>query len=213
MTLDQWIPTVEGKVLDFDGIPADAGQCIQLVSYYVKDVLNVPVFYANAIDWWEQFDSSPLVSNFTKHPIIEGPPKKGDIVVWGRAVGSIYGHIDICIEDGVNGIFLGFDSNWAKDMTAHKVKHTNYLQYILGYLRFKGDNMPTLTTAGNLEDLCLMATGRSSVGDPNLKNLLGQDLEETIRYFLKLPEHLALLDRAAANNYVPVSETLYRKKG
>lgn len=76
-------------------------------------------------------------------------------------------------------------------------------------------NMPTLTTAGNLEDLTLMATGRSSSGDPNLKNLIGQDLEETIRYFLKLPEHLALLDRAAASGdaeFEPLNQQLYIKK-
>lgn len=138
MTLDTWIPTVEGKTLDFDGLAQDAGQCVQLASFYLKDVLGIPVFYANAIDWWLKFDGSPLVPNFDK---ANGPPKKGDLVIFGAGVGSVFGHIDICIQDGNPGGFLGFDSNWGGNKTAHKVQHN--LQYILGNLRPKGGDMPT----------------------------------------------------------------------
>lgn len=138
MTLDTWIPTVEGKTLDFDGLAQDAGQCVQLVSFYLKDVLGAPVFYTNAIDWWLKFDGSPLVPNFDK---ANGPPKKGDLVIFGAGVGSVFGHIDICIQDGNPGGFLGFDSNWGGNKTAHKVQHN--LQYILGNLRPKGGDMPT----------------------------------------------------------------------
>lgn len=139
MTLDAWIASVTGQALLFDGIEADRAQCVQLVSFYLKDVLNVPVFFANAIDWFQKFDSSPLTPNFTKHAISDGYPKKGDIVIWGAGVGSQFGHIDVCISDGNPGGFLGFDSNWSGNKTAHQVQHD--YRFVLGYLRFKGEEM------------------------------------------------------------------------
>lgn len=135
MTLDQWIPAVKGQSLNFDGVPADTGQCVQLVAIYCRDVLKVPVLYGNAIDWFNKYSGSTLEPNFDRHYIQESYPQKGDIVIWGTGVGSPYGHIDVCISDGNAGGFLGFDQNWAGDKTAHQVQHTN--QFVLGFLKFK----------------------------------------------------------------------------
>jgi CHAP domain len=161
LTLAQFIATENGQALDYDGIPADTGQCVQLVAYYCQNVLGVTPPALNAVDWWNDYGSEPsLVNNFDR--IAYSPsnlPKKGDIVVFGasNAINSpLYGHIDIAIADGTASGYIGFDSNWGGDYNAqgypvaHQVAHS-YMD-VLGYLRPKGDNTSMNPTAQQAHD-------------------------------------------------------------
>lgn len=131
----------QGQTLSYDGIPANAGQCVQWAEYVLTDTqygYGVYAFYGNAIDWWNNYGGSLLA--FDK--IIDGSIRKGDIVVFNQNVGSVYGHIDMALGDGTVDQFLGADSNWGGNKTVHQVNHVGR-QYVIGSLRLKGGNMAT----------------------------------------------------------------------
>lgn len=136
MTLDAFYEEWKGNSnISFDGIPANANQCVQLVEYYLVQVCGLQPFWGNAIDWWDKFGGS-LAGHFTKVPYgtTTQYPKRGDLVVWsGSLPNSLgFGHIDICVQDGTPSGFVGFDSNWGGKY-AHLVQH-NY-EYVIGFLR------------------------------------------------------------------------------
>jgi hypothetical protein len=159
MTLTQFVATENSQALDYDKIPADTGQCVQLVAYYCVDVLGITPPMLNAVDWWNDYGSTQvLADNFTRIPYTSGVyPQPGDIVVFGasNSINSpLYGHIDICIAVGGPSGYTGFDSNWGGDYNAqgypvaHQVQH-NYTD-VLGYLRYNGGTMqPSQPTGMN----------------------------------------------------------------
>lgn len=127
-----------GQSLSYDGIPANRGQCVQPIEFILTDRqvgYGLAPFWGNAIDWWNSF-SGVLAANFDRIPISQDKPKAGDFVVYNSGVGSIYGHIDFCIQDGNASGFVAYDSNWGKDLTFHRVQH-NY-NAVIGSLRRKG---------------------------------------------------------------------------
>lgn len=129
-----------GKVLSYDGIPANAGQCVQWAEYVLTDGqygYGLQPFYGNAIDWWNNF-GGVLAKNFDK--VSDGSIKKGDFVIFNQLVGSVYGHIDMAMADGSYNQFTGADSNWGGNKTVHMVNHVG-AQYIIGTLRLKGATM------------------------------------------------------------------------
>ncbi len=132
------IAKYQGQSLSYDGIEANRGQCVQWVEYVLTDNqvgYGLAPFWGNAIDWWNGF-SGVLAANFDRIPYPNnGYPKAGDIVIWGAGVGSVYGHIDLCVADGDASGFQGYDSNW-NGKTVHAVAH-NY-NAVIGYLRPKG---------------------------------------------------------------------------
>ena len=136
ISLDQCYQNNAGRILDVDGIPADAGQCVQWADVALNQVYGLPYHIGNAIDWWN--NPGELLDNFDK--ISNGTVLKGDFVVFNEQVGSIFGHIDIAMQNGTFNNFLGADSNWGGNLTVHTVTHTNP-NYILGCLRYKGGNM------------------------------------------------------------------------
>jgi len=155
MNLAQFIATYTNQATDVDGVAADIGQCVQLVSLYCQKVLNVPYPNANAKDWW---NNPVCLANFDQ--VAAGQPMlPGDIVVWGASnlINSpLYGHIDICVSADANG-FTGFDSNWGGvnnaqgQPVAHEVRHI--LTDVLGYLRIK--EKPAMNTDGVVnDDIC-----------------------------------------------------------
>lgn len=147
MTLAAFVATENSQALDYDGIPADTGQCVQPVSYYCVNVLDITPPLLNAVDWWYKFATTPvLIGNFDQIPYnANSLPLAGDIVVFGPSASinsPIYGHIDICIQNGTAAGYIGFDSNWGGDYNsqgypvAHQVAHT--YNDVLGFLRFNG---------------------------------------------------------------------------
>lgn len=100
------------------------GQCVQLVCFYVEQVLKSPVVWADAHEWWD----SP---NYQRVGVSELQP--GDLVVWQSTLPGTYGsgHIGIFYYK-VPGGFVSFDSNWGGKF-AHLVTHD--FSYVLGGLR------------------------------------------------------------------------------
>jgi len=78
-----------GKHLDVDGVYGP--QCVDIIKAYFQEVLDVPVFQGNAIDYWT---NPPL--GFEK--ISKGlfnRPNPGDIIIWDTDYNQ-YGHIAVC---------------------------------------------------------------------------------------------------------------------
>src|SRR5664279_3768354 len=126
--LDQFTTDYNGKTnVSFDGIPANAGQCVQSVAFYVRDYLHLPVFYADAARWFTDFESSPLVGNFQK--MANDPndanqvPQPGDIIIWNGNLPNSggAGHISVFVS-AFSGGFISFDSNWGGKY-CHFVSH------------------------------------------------------------------------------------------
>lgn len=109
---------------------------MQAADYALNEVYGQPYVWANAIDCWRSFSSFPqLVNNFNQ--VSDGSVKKGDFVIFNEKVGSVYGHIDLAMQDGSTASYQGADSNWGGNKTLHLVQHTN-ASYIIGSLRPKG---------------------------------------------------------------------------
>lgn len=137
MTLDAEFAQYQGQsVLVPGAAEAERGQCVQWADYVLYDVYGLPYVWANAIDFWQKFGSiSQLNTHFDQ--ITDGSIKKGDFVIFNEKVGSIYGHIDVAMQDGTTDNFTGADSNWTGNKTVHLVNHVGR-QYVLGSLRLKG---------------------------------------------------------------------------
>lgn len=159
MTLDEEFTKYQGQGVLVPGEPEDErGQCVQWVDFVLHDVYGLPYHYGNAIDWWN--NPGELLTNFDK--VTDGSVKKGDFVVFNTQVGSVYGHIDVAMQDGTTANFQGADSNWGGNLTVHLVQHSNQ-SYVLGSLRKKGTPVDDL---GKLADLRLAAINqiRTAVG-------------------------------------------------
>lgn len=136
MTLDQFIANQSGKSLLYSPSPAREhlrGQCVQLVCFYVTQVVGKPVMWRDAAEWWysnlypEHYERIPNTSSAV--------PRKGDIIIWDRSLANSggAGHIAICVEPRPGtGTFVSFDSNWG-GKTAKLVTH-NYNK-VVGWLR------------------------------------------------------------------------------
>lgn len=139
------------KNVSFDGIPANAGQCVQSVAFYVRDYLHLPVFYADAARWFTDFERSPLVNSFQKIPNNPNDPNQlpepGDIIVWGGNLPNSggAGHIAVFLS-AFSGGFISFDSNWAGKY-CHQVSHN--WSYVLGWLHPNNNQGGTGVIIGN----------------------------------------------------------------
>lgn len=142
-TLDEEFAQYQSQSLLVLGAdPSLRGQCFMVFDFVLHDVYGLPYFYApGAIDIWET--PGVLANSFDLIPYDPAMHiQKGDIVVYGTGVGSQFGHVDIAFQDGTGSNYVGIDSNWGGNLTLHQVNHNDkYNQFILGVLRFKGENM------------------------------------------------------------------------
>src|SRR5437868_3199712 len=127
MTLDQCFQLNQGKSLLIPGGGSgNEGQCVQWADTVLHDVYGFDYHWGNAIDWWNS--PGELLDHFYK--VTDGSIKKGDFVIFNTNVGSVYGHIDVAMQDGTTANFQGADSNWGGNKTVHLVQHTN-LSFVL----------------------------------------------------------------------------------
>jgi hypothetical protein len=137
MSFDDFIDKWDLKGVDFDGIYPN--QCMDLMHQYVYEVLGLtdktilaaPAAYQvfTNFSWGQYFDK--IVNSPT------GVPQKGDIVLFGTAIGA-YGHVCIFIEGDANQ-FTSFDANWPTGSLCHKQSH-NY-NGVLGWLHPKASSV------------------------------------------------------------------------
>lgn len=173
-TIDEVFNKYKGQALLVPGAdPSDSGQCVQAADYFLHEAYGLPYVWLNAIDWWRSPDIN-LKANFDFIPYSPSMPiKQGDFIIYGSGVGSPYGHISTAYQNGVGSNYVGADSNWGHNLTLHTVNHNDaYNQYILGVLRYKGNQggeMPITST--QIDKLIKMSLRRQ----PTAEELGNQD--------------------------------------
>lgn len=134
--LDQFVNKYNGQSVLY--APSKAreylrGQCVQLVCFYVTEVLGTPVVWRDAADWWHSNLFPEIYQRVGLHDM-----RRGDIVIWDASLpnsgGS--GHIGILLSDNSAGAtFVSFDSNWGGKY-ARAVSHNK--SWVIGGLRKRG---------------------------------------------------------------------------
>lgn len=122
--------------ISFDGVPANAGQCVQLVASVCRDN-GLPVIWADAAYWFINFNQPGAYDKIANNPSDPNQlPQKGDVMVWNTNLPNSggAGHIAIVVSTHPGG-FVSFDSNWGGKY-AHLVTHN--WSYVLGWLHPKG---------------------------------------------------------------------------
>jgi CHAP domain len=124
LILDQFIAAHTGQRLDFDG--KFGAQCVDLVDYYARDVLGIPIVWANAIDWWgKDATFEGWTRNVWGNP--SSRPSRGSIIVWGanaRAGTGVFGHIAVGVDPGNGLSFTSFDQNYPTGSACHLQRHS-----------------------------------------------------------------------------------------
>lgn len=136
MTFDEYFGTRVGKGIDFDG---NYGvQCFDLANDFSVKVVGGKQFlglYAYQI--YTDFATQPGHELYERIPNTpDFVPKKGDIMVWSKALNGRAGHVAICTGEGDTSHFYSYDQNWTgRNDPVTKIKH-NY-NCVLGVLRPK----------------------------------------------------------------------------
>lgn len=209
MTLQECFNANKGKALLIPGGGAgNEGQCVQWADTVLHDVYQLPYHYGNAIDWWR--DPKELLDHFDK--VVDGTVKQGDFVIFNEWVGSVYGHIDVAMEDGTTDSFLGADSNWDGNKTVHLVQHIGR-KYVQGILRMKGADMFEGRSAA---DWAAQAKDAEQYKQGVVKSVSwkkGMDQNPVnITTVIDSLEQFKADTLAHPAGYTPVSEQLYRKE-
>jgi hypothetical protein len=180
-SLDEEFNQYQGQSVLVPGQPEYLrGECFMWFDFVLHDVYQLPYFYAEgAIDIW----NSPgwLLNHFDK--ITDGSIKKGDIVIFNQSVGSIYGHVDVAMQDGTVDSFQGSDQNWSGNKTVHLVNHTGR-QYVLGSLRLKGSDMSDIADLDFVRTVCVGFTDLQPETNQNFMNNVGLSKSDVVKNFL-----------------------------
>lgn len=136
MTYQEFVNQWNGKGCDFDNYYGF--QCMDLAHKYCVDVVGKDFAPAPAAkDVWNQnIDGYDKIPNSPT-----GVPQKGDVVIWGTAIGA-YGHIAV-FDHGDANSFVSFDQNWPLNSLCHFQQH-NYTG-VLGWFHPKNAGEPTVT--------------------------------------------------------------------
>ena len=133
MNFDEFVNKYTNKPVDFDG--AYPNQCMDLAHQYVYEVLGIGdksvIAAPSAYQVYTNFKWEKYFERIENTP--SNVPQKGDIIVFGTAVG-VHGHICIFV-DGDRNKFRSFDSNWPVGALPKIVEHT--YKGVLGWLRYK----------------------------------------------------------------------------
>lgn len=150
MTLAEFVAAYTSKYLDYDGVYG--AQCVDLIDYYCRDVLGIPIVWANAVDWYGR-DATYEQWIPNRWNDLTNYPQPGDIVVWGQnvVVGTgVNGHIAVCLSaDGVS--FISFDQNWPPGSSCHAQHHS--FDGVIGWgRRIKPPSPTPVSSVGPADD-------------------------------------------------------------
>ena len=133
ITLAQFVTRNTGKWLDFDG--AFGAQCVDLVEFYLRDVLGDPPLCGNAIDefgedshHWLWVRNNPAAGSAGRAAHPSQIPHRGDVIIWGpdaRIGTGVLGHTAVVLAADANG-FTSFDQNWPLRAPCHPVSHSYF---------------------------------------------------------------------------------------
>lgn len=196
MSLDDCYQVNAGQALLIPGGgTGNNGQCAQWADTVLHDVFGYDYIYTPAaLDWYLNAEELGLTRYFDR--VNDRTIKKGDFIIFGSGVGSMYGHIDAAAQDGTYSSFVAYDSNWGGKAyynsegypILHTVNHNDrYNQYIIGVLRLKdqGDDMSkqslTDAEARRLLSLSTLLAQPGTLPDrqptkQEVENLIGREL-------------------------------------
>ena len=118
MKLEQFVKKHKGKKVEFDG--KYDYQCVDLVQFYQRDVLNGPRFSGNAKDYCR--NQHPSHYKLHKNDPWYIPPR-GSIAVWNTNVGGGFGHNAVVLGASLMR-FTSLDQNWPTGAPVSVVRHT-----------------------------------------------------------------------------------------
>lgn len=146
MNIQEWMNTVNGKIIDMDG--AYGGQCWDLWSSYARNVYNIPAADTNTVDGYAasvysaRYDRSQALKNaFERKPPANYTPTYGDVAFWN---GSGMNHVAIVVKDNGNGTLNTMSQN--PDKAGYVTISKNG---IIGYFHPRSANTPTPTPTNN----------------------------------------------------------------
>jgi N-acetylmuramoyl-L-alanine amidase len=134
--MSTFVANIAGQSVDFDG--AHGAQCVDLMRYYVSDILGISNQYtilssAGGGGARNIFDNATTTATFTKIAYSGNEvPQEGDIIFWNSNAGGGYGHVAIVIS-ATRDEFISFDQNWPVGSAPQRVNH-DYTN-VSGWLR------------------------------------------------------------------------------
>lgn len=186
MTLSEAYTENQGEpILVPGGGEGNAGQCEQWADYVLYNVDGKPYLYTpGAINWWQ--NPTLAAEGFTFIPFAQGVyPQVGDFVIYGTGVGSQYGHVSVCAENGNSSGFVGYDSNWEDSGVLQTITH-DYTYDILGYIRLEED-VPDIFNAGDAQNVTNSLLGAST--PPSwITSQIGQTYKQALENILGSPQ-------------------------
>lgn len=145
MNIQEWINTVNGKIIDMDG--AYGGQCWDLWSSYARNVYDIPAADTNTVDGYAasvytaRYDRSQALQNTFTREAGNYTPVYGDVAFWN---GAGMNHVAIVIKDNDNGTLSTMSQN--PDKAGYVTLSKNG---IIGYFHPRTTNTPTPTPSNN----------------------------------------------------------------
>ena len=126
MTLEEFVKKYEGRKVEFDG--KYDFQCVDLVQFYNRDVVNGPKFSGNAKDYAR--NQHPSYYSWHNNDLWYIPPR-GSIAIWNKKAGGGFGHNAIVLNAAIMR-FTSLDQNWPIGKGVTKVNHT--YRHVAGFL-------------------------------------------------------------------------------
>lgn len=145
MNIQEWMNTVNGKIIDMDG--AYGGQCWDLWSSYARNVYGIPIADTNTVDGYAasvyttRYDRSQALQNTFTRETGDYTPVYGDVAFWN---GAGMNHVAIVVKDNGNGTLstMSQNPNKAGYVTISKAG-------IIGYFHPHTANTPTHAPSNN----------------------------------------------------------------
>lgn len=112
MNIQEWMNTVNGKIIDMDG--AYGGQCWDLWSSYARNVYGIPAADTNTVDGYAasvyttRYDRSQALQNAFTRETSNYTPAYGDVAFWN---GNGMNHVAIVVKDNGNGTLSAMSQN------------------------------------------------------------------------------------------------------
>ena len=112
MNIQEWMNTVNGKIIDMDG--AYGGQCWDLWSSYARNVYGIPATDTNTVDGYaasvytDRYNRSQALQNTFSRESGNYTPTYGDVAFWN---GNGMNHVAIVIKDNNNGTLETMSQN------------------------------------------------------------------------------------------------------
>lgn len=138
MNIQEWMNTVNGKIIDMDG--TYGGQCWDLWSSYARNVYGIPAADTNTVDGYAasvyttRYDRSQALQNTFTRETGNYTPSYGDVAFWNS---NGMNHVAIVVKDNGNGTLntMSQNPNKAGYVTLSKIG-------IIGYFHPRTTNTP-----------------------------------------------------------------------